>query len=1156
MRTFQPRPLLHLLLALADADERRLCQLVARNDVTHVLDEVTRQLELDPPGKMFADQAEAIATVAVALIANLKNTGVTYRHMFITARLAKLLPSERQLAFYTDLIDRISRDTHRSRITREGGLYSLYIDAASVAFRAEQLELAFTWCCAALDLTDSLSDSLFGAKARLTGRIRYTTYLAYLDRDRVAALEPEAHAAVRRELLNVLSLDPPDSQLLQLQAALAQVTLLRSTDALNVRGRITAAEERIQLLHRTLADTYGLTCTDGLLHVPELQATAESVPLDEGRALGRVMVEIARSYARMGDGTRASWYVRESGRFHLSRRNLIDANIALGVATKDIAVAVELCEQFAREHVSGGLASLSDHQRARILGHYGVVGHSLANMLKANREYTGSAFWRLQARYWEAEKQEPGSLWTGGKVLAVSSAPDAPAADDEATGLSPVSGERLVVDYVAHVQELLARRAQPQPVAGPFPTQQRKSARPTAPRQRAAREVPHQPHQPHQPHHGDEAMASAAVAQQGDSQALLEDLTTPGSASMSAESSTDNRAQVTAGKLGEQCDNIGLVIAEEDVNDIIALLLAIARNQIVASDSGLGRKIHLALTAIVAWRPQLFGPVAARVRDCPQEGPALATVSLHVAIIFTRAYAPHRTVFFLLTLSERPGLDLPERLTLVQEAMDTARSQGRPVLELRSFRLRLGLLDELRGPVPDDEITAGLSDVLRRSHESTDRLGISGVFDRAFAMATELANLAEALAESDRARLAFRTSALAQGRITWALAQNPDSVVELNDAMKVHGSDDAVDLHRFHSTVLARICSSSAVTQDPPMPQDTGPSAEDPSDEGTVTIRFVGPSSGHVWAIGRGADASHFAVRLETTPVELADLADSVWFWIRDNIRPDERDDRLRWLWDACVAPLRSRLADADRVTFAFHDNIPFLPLHGALGPDGFLGATLPVDYEIQPGAPQSPVPDPDPAASLSDAAVLGWDPQTVSDQEVGAVTAVMGDAFTLVPTGDARSAVTDVVLNPHRELAVLHIAGHGHLLSYPRAMESSVELMPSVTVTALGFLTSGCRSRFVFLNVCGVGNPAATAGDSYGFALAVRSRGALAFLAPATYVSPEHAKTFATLFYAAALRHNTADAVHQVVRTLVARGAAPDSWMPYALFGRLPALV
>ncbi|MCX5303093.1 CHAT domain-containing protein [Streptomyces sp. NBC_00160] len=1006
--------------------------------------------------------------ISIALIANLERNGVTQQHSLIICRLAKLLSEEERFEFFESLLGAIVSEPHCSCITRKDGLYYIYIEAADSAFRLRRRDLALTWCCAAWELVDSLADNPRDARARLTGRIRFATYLAYSSRDLVARLETDAHVGIERELHNVLRFIPADGRLLQLQAALARAPLVRTVDHLRLRGRITAAEERVGFLQRAVTDAFGVAFTDGLFDVTTLgvgDGGSSSKERKEREALTKVLVELALAYSRMGDDRRVSWYVYATRRFASSQRHLLDATIASGLGTTDLAQTVRICEDFTRAHVSGSLAEMKDHQYSRVLGRYSSVALKLANMLKTNQEYSGAAFWQLQAEFWRLEKQDLADRWTG-----------------EASG----SDEQMVTAYIAHLRELEQR-------PGRFSSVD------------------------------EDARADGSVG---------------------------NGAGTVLETISQRAQDIERLVAEEDVNKIISLLRDAGLSTEVAIDTELARAIHEALTTVIAWRPHLFEAVAPDSLDRSQ-GASLGPLCLRVATVLARRYLPHRTIALLLDLSQRPELEPIERLDCVNEARVAALDQGRFALALRSFRYWLRLPDELRGTVSDEQIAETLSDLLGRSDRSTEQLGISGVFDRAFALAVELADLAETLVESGRHRLAFHASALAQSRITWALEQNPESVEELNHAIKVRAADGELDLYRFHATVLNRVCSTSGASLAFQTLAEIRQADDDHDD--TAAVRVLGPSSGHVWAIGRAA-ATYFAVPLSTTAMELTDLAGAAWFWMGDRGNPEARDHVFRELWDTCVAPLWPRLSGAARVTFAFHDKIPFLPLHGALGPDGFLGVTLPVDYEIQPGVSRPPVPAP--SAASPEAAVLGWDPRTVSDREVVAVTGVIGDAFTLVPAGDVDSAVTDIVLNPDRKLAVLHIAGHGELLSYPHAMHSAVELAPSVKVTAYDLVTSGCRSRFVFLNVCSVGHSVTTAGDSYGFALAVRSRGAQAFLAPATYIEPEDAKTFATLFYAAALHQDTARAVHQVVRELDASGAMPAAWMPYALFGRLPSLL
>lgn len=170
-------------------------------------------------------------------------------------------------------------------------------------------------------------------------------------------------------------------------------------------------------------------------------------------------------------------------------------------------------------------------------------------------------------------------------------------------------------------------------------------------------------------------------------------------------------------------------------------------------------------------------------------------------------------------------------------------------------------------------------------------------------------------------------------------------------------------------------------------------------------------------------------------------------------------------------------------------------------------------------------------------------------------ISALLSEICKIKGAESASATRVDLILNANLFLCILHVAGHGHLLTNPNAMESSIELDPDVGVTALDMLRSGCRSQFIFLNVWGIGNSQVTAADAYGFALATRTRGARAFIAPTTYISPADARSFANLFHRAALGNGTVTAAHFATCQLVLNGAPPAAWMTYAVFGNLGPL-
>lgn len=1119
VRMLQPlslESLLHLLIALSSVDQARLEQLLARGDVSYLLDNKLQQRAGHwPHGEVFADAAEKLAKISAAIIANPKKSGVTYRHSYIVSGLAKLLPTERRFDFYRNLLGIVSEEPRKSWIRLDGGgIYYVYIDAAEAAFQAKNTAYAFDACTRAREIADRLPDNELSAKARFRGAVKFASYLAYQNASQVRQLAAEAHADLDRELSNVLRFNPSDGRLLRLQAALTRSNLWRSGDSKKVWGPITAAEGRIDLLTRALLDAYAVACDHGFIDIPSLDAAANEGTPEDRRAIGRVLVDIAQSYARIGDDRRSLWYVTRSREYNLSARSRVDVDIALATSSNDIAVIAQLCENFANRHILGQLSGIPAHQHIRALRQYSIAARRLSNLLKANNYHSSAAFWRRQGNCWLAESGMPDSLW---------------GTDQTQTGGSP--GQDLVLGYINHVRQVGERLSQLKQADGrTISTRQRERQRIRVRKRNQVRNS----------RSGQVEIADASDRQVGDSLDFIPRV-----------SPEEEHARFVYETLAERFQEVDRYISRESVNEVITILSSVGQSSNLIVDDRLRQMIIDSVALIANWRPTDFADL--RVSAADVDNSQAVTVALRAAAALARRFMPHRLTPLLLQLSHRPDFSASVQYELTNEALEAARSQGRPLQELRAFHRYLTLLDELSLTETEEDIISWLSRILIHSNKTVALFGISGIFDLAFGVAVELADITEFLAQAGRVELAFQASALAQGWTTAALTRNPEAAGELNSALKARASDDDDLMDGLYSTILGRICGVGAA-QPFDLPSSTEIAAsQEPA--GSATIRFLQASSKRVRAIGCVRPSTYFSFVIDATPKELLDLADAVWFRLRSKELGAAERAVFQRLYETCIGPGSQHLSSAKRLTFAFHRSIPFLPLHGALGPDGFLGARLPVGYEIASRNAGPIHADAGADAERRIAAILGWDRATMADVEAADVSALLARQFTLVEPGSAHASCSELILNPERDLSILHVAGHGHLLRYPNAMESSVELLPGITVSALDLLNSGCRCRFVFLNVCGVGNSETTAGDSYGFALAARSRGASAFIAPATYIAPTDAHTFAALFYEAALTREVTEAAFIVTRELIARGAPPAAWLPYAVFGNLGPL-
>jgi len=1105
LERLSPDMLLAVLVDLAADDRERLQFLLTEQRLVVMLDARLRNLQ-SRPQSAIATTPEPLLEIASSVLDNPGRKGVTFRHSYIVERLSRLLPSDLRPAFYEGLVARIEAVPHERARYKSGGLFYIYIDASESAFQARQTKRAFQWCVTARHYADELPDNEPSAKARLAGTRRLSAYLCYTDQDRFGELVEQCHAELERETATVLSYSPSDGRLLQLQTALTRVELWKRAAALRLKGRITAFEACLRILQDVLTHAYRAGFSDQLVDVAALRRPDTALDGPEGRALGTVLVQFALAYAGLGDSARASWYATQSHTFELSARSRLDTEIAVARAVADAETVTRSCEEFLCGHVRGDWDALPVHHRRRALNQYSTIARGLSNLLKAEGSRSSAAYWRLQGDVWSDEAQAT-DLWLG-----VSS-------DSDDSVARP---ELLAERYATHALDLRTRMKDSEPDESPGKKRQRERQRHRV-RRRKERPTAQWP----------------AIGTESESASLE-----PPRAVAEAQ-----HAEFVRDALLRRLDLIPEKVEIWEPGEIVTALWSVRQSPVLVIDGAIMQGIQRAVAAVVRWRPDHLTETASLLEHDTNDPGHAIRLALTAAADVARAYTPRRLPKMLLELSRWDAADADARIGYAQEAMELARLQGRLALEMRAVRLWLEGLTAADRLIDITDLETRLQDMSDRADRANLTLGISGASDLAFSLAAEAADLVETLARLDVSQVAFSMAAMAQGRVANAISENPYHVAELDDVIRTRNAKGREHLHNFYRSITTRISVNPASLVSPALDAFVA-DTEAGSGPGAAVIRYVRSSSDNVWVVGRDADGNYFSVRLPATGIKISGLAAAVWFWLRGGDDTAERDTFLRELYDVCLAPLRSFLAKADRVTFSFHGGLTFLPLHGALGPDGFFGARVGICYETPRTPAQSRLAD-----HIADAAVFGWDASTRSDAEVRHLNQTLAGSFTMVSRPSAQAALDEVILNPDQSLAVLHISGHGHVRAFPDAMDSYIDLADGVRVTALEIMRRGCRARFVFLNVCGAGMHEVTAGDSYGFALAVRSRGAHAYLAPATYVAPGDAASFASLFYPIALRTNLTEAVRRTIHLLVDRGSSPAAWVPYALFGDLPAL-
>jgi len=247
---------------------------------------------------------------------------------------------------------------------------------------------------------------------------------------------------------------------------------------------------------------------------------------------------------------------------------------------------------------------------------------------------------------------------------------------------------------------------------------------------------------------------------------------------------------------------------------------------------------------------------------------------------------------------------------------------------------------------------------------------------------------------------------------------------------------------------------------------------------------------------------------------------------------------------EAVIAPIQELIADSDMVEFALDSATALLPLHAAFDGRQYLIERIAMTY----AAPRTGL---EVGQDATGALVAGWDVDARAAHEAREIAAVLRTAGVRTERPQTAEQGRTALTAPSSEVRVLHLAGHGKTMPWPRSLDSRVELSPRIAVNAGEWLASGRRAAFVFFNVCNIGRTQLMAGDVSGFPLAFALRGASAVLAASGFVPLDAAQTFAADFYrSGAAGQGSVEAYRSAMTRQIRSGRHPSDWVAYSHFG------
>ncbi|WP_028804785.1 CHAT domain-containing protein [Streptomyces sp. 142MFCol3.1] len=556
------------------------------------------------------------------------------------------------------------------------------------------------------------------------------------------------------------------------------------------------------------------------------------------------------------------------------------------------------------------------------------------------------------------------------------------------------------------------------------------------------------------------------------------------------------------------------------------------------------RVLHL----VEQWRPPRRRPRPGRppLDTCTTAEQAVRA-ALELADEFACIYTPWLRADLLNRLVRYPGQDLSvaDRREIAGEAYEAAVTSGRWGQALRALQPLLGIAEHAGDVKAINTAVRQIHDIARRS--LSEATGTADLIDLAHQVSKASLRLAGWLASHGHPQLAFETAHLSIGVVHRMC---------LDDAGLAEEFLLAEHFSRRTEEAGNRLFELMRTRLDTPRKKVVVPSARSaPGAAGssTVLVQLIETHNQGLWVLGRSPGktaCSYWAVKLKTTTASLMALREALWHDLRDSRRGRRGTGALARLHHEIVEPIAMHLTPATDLAVIPHRRFAGIPLHAAQGPDGYLIERLRVSY-LPSAAPQTP------KMRADNALVGGWDPRIGAVDEGREVQAQLRALGFHVRRPRTAAQGRNDFLTPQGQWDITHVAAHGEFQPWPASTDSRLRLSENVSLTAGEWLSTGCRSTFVFVNACNVGRHAPHAGDLNGFPLALRARGTVTEVSALGPVPSDAARSFARRFYSLWPGRDSLTAYQETCQDAINRGAPPCDWAPYMHTGNglhLPA--
>ncbi|SOD79189.1 CHAT domain-containing protein [Streptomyces sp. 1222.2] len=520
----------------------------------------------------------------------------------------------------------------------------------------------------------------------------------------------------------------------------------------------------------------------------------------------------------------------------------------------------------------------------------------------------------------------------------------------------------------------------------------------------------------------------------------------------------------------------------------------------------------------------------------------VSRVCAEMADEFAQGYAPQYRPEILSRLATNRCLDASQRQAVAKEACQISLQAGQPEEAIKG---QLELVRSLRpterpGTVePVSKSAAAACDIMHNSLGVVS--GTADLIDVAHSLTKSSAQLTGLLARQGYEEWAFNAAHAPLGALSRAFIENPDLVEEFELAeSRQHSPTPQADEWLFDA-MLKRVKKggTSQNLKTSPKPDEVAA----PFGHRVTFVQLLQIPKRGGWALGAevtGRNCRYWSSHIETTPPWLNQIRKRI-----ATQAPNQMDllNALRDLHARVVCPWLDQLPEKGTVVFIPHRNFASLPLHGALGPDGYLVEHFRVGYlpNLEPVSASQGIP--------SSAFVGGWNSWIQAPEQVEALAPRVEDLGFNVRKSRRAAADRNLLLHPTGEWGIVHIMAHGDFHRWPLSSTSKLHLTTQVAVSAGEWLHSGCQASLIFLNACNSGLQEPHAGDLNGFPLALRVRGATSEISCLMPVNAEAAQNFAITFYDQLSACDTLTA-YQATQNIILREEPPINWIPYLHVG------